>query len=417
MRVLLLNQTFYPDVASTAQHASDLAKALIDRGHAVTVITSSRAYANPEVRFARKEVWNGIVIERMPAFGFDKKARWGRLVDSAYFMLSCLVRMLKLRRFDVVVALTSPPLISFLAALVVRWKGGRLVSWVMDLNPDEAIAAGWFSETSWVAALLQRALSYSLQQSTKVIVLDRFMAGRVLAKGIARQKIAVIAPWSHESAIQYNPAGRSEFRDRHNLSGKYVVMYSGNHSACHPLDTLLAAARLLAKRKDIAFCFVGGGTEFEKVRQYAVERDLTNIVCLPYQPLNQLSASLSSADLHVVVMGDPFVGIVHPCKVYNILSLGMPFLYIGPVHSHITEIALPAINAGSVYVAGHGSADTVARHIEEACANGRSGVSPNSVDCAQFSQPVLTLQMVEVLESAYGGTKENTEAYQFQLTE
>src|SRR5205807_812373 len=65
---------------------------------------------------------------------------------------------------------------------------------------------------------------------------------------------------------------------------------------------------------------------------------LSSIRCLPYQPLSELAASLSAADLHVVVMGEPFVGIVHPCKIYNILNVGAPVLYIGPSPSHITEM-------------------------------------------------------------------------------
>src|SRR2546421_8015410 len=43
------------------------------------------------------------------------------------------------------------------------------------------------------------------------------------------------------------------FRAEHGLTGKFVVMYSGNHSPCHPLDTLLAAAERLKGRGDIAF--------------------------------------------------------------------------------------------------------------------------------------------------------------------
>ena len=46
-------------------------------------------------------------------------------------------------------------------------------------------------------------------------------------------------------------------------------MYSGNHSPCHPLDTLLQAAERLAENEDIAFCFVGGGSEFVKVKERA----------------------------------------------------------------------------------------------------------------------------------------------------
>src|SRR5262249_37668181 len=137
---------------------------------------------------------------------------------------------------------------------------------------------------------------------------------------------------------------------------KHVVMYSGNHSPCHPLTTMLEAARRLSDRDDIAFCFAGGGSEFETVRCFRDRHGLKNIVTLPYQPLDKLSASLSAADLHVVVMGDPFVGIVHPCKVYNVRTLGIPYLYVGPAESHVNDMS-------PTYSARHGDAESVVLHI------------------------------------------------------
>jgi len=255
-------------------------------------------------------------------------------------VLMCALRLLLLGRFDVVVALTSPPLISLLGALLVRLKGGRFCFWVMDLNPDEAIAAGWLNETSLVARLLQAMLRYSLKRSDRTIVLDRFMRDRVLAKGVDVKRVTIIPPWSHDDAVRFSAAGREAFRAQHGLADRFVVMYSGNHSPCHPLDTLLAAAFELRARDKIVFCFIGGGSEQRKVREFALHRSLGNVRCLPYQPLDQLSDSLSAADLHVVVMGDAFVGIVHPCKIYNILSVGAPVAYIGPQPSHVSDLAL-----------------------------------------------------------------------------
>jgi glycosyltransferase involved in cell wall biosynthesis len=268
--------------------------------------------------------------------------------------------LLTLRRFDVVVALTSPPLISFLAALFVKLKGGSFCFWVMDLNPDEAIAAGWLYEKSLTSRVLQRMLNYSLKTATRTVVLDRFMKERVVAKGFEPDRIAIVPPWSHDDHVQYSTAGREEFRRTHGLSDKFVVMYSGNHSPCHPLDTLLGAARELQNRSDIIFTFIGGGSEQVKVR----EQGLVNIKCLPYQPLDELSASLSAADLHVVVMGDEFVGIVHPCKVYNVMSIGVPTLYIGPTPSHVTDIALQ--QPARFFITAHGDVERVTVAILEA---------------------------------------------------
>ena len=335
MKILLLNQCFYPDVVSTAQHLTDLATTLASRGHEVTVIASDRGYDDPSLRFKRREHWKGIDIIRIPAASFGKSSKWRRALNFGSFMLLCSLRLLVLRRFDVVVALTSPPLISFLAALFVKLKGGSFCFWVMDLNPDEAIAAGWLEPNSATSRILQRMLHYSLKVAARTVVLDRFMKERVVAKGVEETRVVIVPPWSHDDHVVYSIAGREEFRRQHGLSDKFVVMYSGNHSPCHPLDTLLDAARFLKEKPEIVFCFVGGGSEQAKVR----ESGLSNVKVLPYQPLNELSNSLSAADLHVVVMGENFVGIVHPCKVYNILSIGAPVLYVGPEPSHVTDIA------------------------------------------------------------------------------
>jgi hypothetical protein len=79
--------------------------------------------------------------------------------------------------------------------------------------------------------------------------------------------------------------------------------------------------------------------------------------------LNELSGSLSAADLHTVVMGEKFVGIVHPCKVYNILSVGAPVLYIGPGPSHVTDIAS---QQGKFFLTRHGDTESVVAAILEA---------------------------------------------------
>jgi colanic acid biosynthesis glycosyl transferase WcaI len=385
MRVLLVNQVFPPDVAATAQYAGDLAREMAAGGHEVTVVAARRAYDQPNVRFPAREDWHSVRIVRVRSTGFGKDAAWRRVVDFLTFLASAAARLATLGRFDAVVVMTTPPLLPVLGALYTMLRGGQLTVWVMDLNPDEAVAAGWLREGSVIERVLSGLSRWSLRRADQVIVLDRFMRERVLGKGVSAEKVSVVPPWSHDPHVRYDPEGREEFRRRHGLEGKFVVMYSGNHSPCHPLDTLLEAAEKLGdggtggrgdcpkeegplpdgrgsvREPEIVFCFVGGGSEFGKVKAFAEQRGLRNIICLPYQPLEELSASLSAADLHVVVMGDAFVGIVHPCKIYNILRLGIPFLYIGPAESHVTELA-------EGIFARHGEVDKVVGAIAGAAA-------------------------------------------------
>ena len=400
MRILILNQAFYPDVVATAQYAAELAAYLAAQGHEVEVVAARRGYDNPRLQFLARERWRGVLIRRVPTLGLGKGGWWRRAADFASFMLNAGLYLAASRRADAVVALTSPPLISFLAALFVRWKGGNLVYWVMDLNPDEAIAAGWLRERSGMARVLAYCSRFSLRTAHTVVALDRFVQARLASKGTPPEKIRVIPPWPLDGHVQFDAAAREEFRARMGLDGKFVVMYSGNHSPCHPLDTLLGAAQRLAAHPGIVFCFVGGGSEHEKVRRFAQRHGLANIRCLPYQPLDKLRGSLSAADLHAVVMGDPFVGIVHPCKIYNILALGAPVLYIGPEESHVSDLmkTLPAPPA--FYSARHGEIDRVTSHILAA-----SQAPPpdrvNRLD-ALHSRPHLIASMAACVESAGG---------------
>jgi glycosyltransferase involved in cell wall biosynthesis len=404
MNVLLLNQCFYPDVVATAQHLTDLAVELVKEGHQVTVVASDRGYDNPSRRFPRREVWNGVKIVRISSLALGKQTRWRRALNFASFLINCAVRLLLLPRFDVVVALTSPPLISFLGSAFVRLKGGKFFFWVMDLNPDEAVAAGWLKEHSLPARILSSFLRYSLVNAERIIALDHFMQERIVAKGIAENSVAVLSPWAHDSTVSFDREGREAFRRQHNIDDSFVVMYAGNHSPCHPLDTLVEAARRLSNRSDIVFCFIGGGSEQQRVSDFATQHGLGNVVCLPYQPFDTLSASLSAADLHAVVMGDGFVGIVHPCKIYNILTIGSPFLYIGPTPSHVSEIASDLTakrnNNYPAYSAAAGDVDTVVTSILEGAKRKSADVSHCAPEVANsFSRQTLLPRMIKLLQS------------------
>ena len=396
MNILLLNQAFYPDVVATAQLASDLTAALAQAGHKVTIVCNSRGYDDPKLRFPSEETWKGVRIVRVGATALGKSSKWRRAADFGTFIASCALRLWSLPKFDVVIAMTSPPLISFVASLALPRRARSLVFWSMDLNPDEAIAAGWLQPNSLVARVLSRMLLHSLHRADRIIALDRFMKRRIEAKGVDANKILVIPPWSLDDRVMFDQAGREEFRSAHNLSRKFVVMHSGNHSPCHPLETLLQAAEQLAEDEDVVFCFVGGGSEFGKVKERARDRGLRNVLCLPYQPIEKLSGSLSAADLHVVVMGNQYVGIIHPCKIYNVLAVKKPFLYIGPNESHVTDITT---QSGS-YVSSHGDVQGVVANVLRAMRNNALGSQLGVEGEPLFSKNRLVPQMISAIEKA-----------------
>lgn len=337
-RILLINQTFWPDQAATSQYLTDIAIELANYGYRVTVISDARSYDDRKIVHPLRENYRGIDIIRLRSTAFGKKTKFHRGLDYLSFNISFLIKMLTLPDYDYIVGLTTPPWISFFGILFCKLKGGKFIHWAMDVNPDEAVKLGWVKKDSWFYRLLNAWAKFTYQKSYKIIALDKYMAELIMNKGIRhKHKIHSIPVWVHDE-VESVPHEKNPFRKENNLDGKFVVMYAGNFSICHPIETILETAKKLKNEKSIVFMFIGGGVRLPEILKFKRKYNLDNIVYLPYQKREYIKYSLSAADLHIVSMGEEYVGIVHPCKIYGILGTGRPFALLGPIKSHIGDI-------------------------------------------------------------------------------
>jgi hypothetical protein len=102
-------------------------------------------------------------------------------------------------------------------------------------------------------------------------------------------------------------------------------------------------------------------------------------------------------------MGDQYVGVVHPCKIYNVLAVKKPFLYIGPSESHVTDI----ITQSGAYVSPHGDVEGVVANILRAMKNTILS-SPCDVEVETlFSRNRLIPQMISAIEQGGEQTSEH----------
>jgi colanic acid biosynthesis glycosyl transferase WcaI len=353
-RILVVSQTFVPDPASVGQHMADVAFELARRGRAVRVIASARGYEDPTKVYPRREVLNGTDVRRLPLASFGKRSVLLRVLGTAAFHAQAFVAALFTPRLGGIFFSTSPPLIG-LPLCVVGWvRRVPVAYWAMDLNPDQLIALGKLKAGGVRASLLERVNRFILHRSGLIVALDRFMAGRLADRGVPASKMLVMPPWPHEEHIEPTDADVNPFRARHGLGGKFVVMYSGNHSPSNPLATLLAAVVRLRDDDGLRFLFVGGGTGKREVEATIREHGLTNALSLPYQPIADLRYSLAAADVHVVSLGEGMVGIIHPCKIYGAMTAGRPILFLGPRPSHVSDL-LDAHDLGTQV--SHGDVD------------------------------------------------------------
>ena len=336
--VLVVSQTFAPDPASVGQHMADVAFELARRGHDVRVYASGRGYEDPTVKYARRETLNGADVRRFPLASFGKRHILLRVLGTAVFHVQAFVAVLFSRRPAGIVFSTSPPLVGLPMCVAAIVRRVPVAYWAMDLNPDQLIALGKVKPDSWRAKLLEAVNRFILRRAALVVALDRFMADRLTARGVPAAKMLVMPPWPHEDHIAAAATEGNPFRDRHGLNGKFVVMYSGNHSPSNPLTTVLDAAVRLKDDDGLRFLFVGGGSGKREVESTIAAHELTTSVSLPYQPQGELKHSLTAADVHVVSLGEGMVGIIHPCKIYGAMAAGRPILFLGPRPSHIADL-------------------------------------------------------------------------------
>jgi glycosyltransferase involved in cell wall biosynthesis len=269
----------------------------------------------------------------------------------------------------------------------------------MDINPDEAIAMGLVRPYSLSARFMECMNREVLKSAKAVITLDSYMERRIKLKLPFDKCISVVPPWPHEDIITKTMGRGLGFRKKHGLDDKFVVMYSGNHSWVHPLDTLLDAAGKLLHRADILFLFIGGGVEKKKVER-AIQSGAPNIRSLPYQSFENLGESLSAADVHVVVMGEAMVGIVHPCKIYGAMTVRRPLLAIAPDSSHISEII---DGRGIGFRFHHGDVNGVVQAIltladMDKSKRTRMGDKAGALVRTHWNQTVLRQKIVDILE-------------------
>lgn len=354
--LFVISQVYPPDGAAVGRPLADVAEEMARRGWRVLVVTAANGYEDPTVRYPSRETIGGVRVWRLPASSFGKTTLTRRLLGGGFFVTQALACGLFLRGAPVVLVSTSPPFAGFAGAILTWLRGLPAVWWVMDLNPDQIVAAGQLAPQAWPVRLFRALNRITLRLAARVIVLDRFMRDRLAVTAEGDGGTHVIPPWSAARPTCWRPPWPNAFREANGLGQKFVVMYAGNHAAQHPLDTLLAAAARLEhdrdhdQDQDVAFVFIGGGAGKAAI-EARIRAGAANLMSLPFQPADHLDETLAAADVHVVSMGNDVVGIVHPCKIYGALAVGRPVLFFGPTDSPPGEL-LATVGAG--YQVDHG---------------------------------------------------------------
>lgn len=328
MRVLFLNRVFPPVQGATGDLLGELSQELIEMGHVTTVITSG---TSPNHNFSPQG--DMLDIQRVAGLPFTRVSNLRRALSYLFLYPAFLLRALWIPSHEVVVTMTDPPLHLMLGPVIKFFKGGKLIHWAQDIYPEVAEELGVLKRNSFCARILRWLSTWALKRHDAVIAIGRCMRKRLIERGIAPEKIVVIPNWAQTTSN----SSLLGFRALHGLTGKFVVMYSGNFGLAHSFDALVSAVtELELLSAEVMFVFVGDGPRLPLLKEQLNTRK--NVLFLPFQRRENLAESLGAADVHIVSMREQLCGLVVPSKVYGVLAAGRSCIFLGPEKSEVAQM-------------------------------------------------------------------------------
>ncbi|MDE2434810.1 MAG: WcaI family glycosyltransferase [Sphingomonadales bacterium] len=333
-RLLIVGLNYAPEPVGIGLYTHGLAEALVASGRAVEVIAGQPYY--PQWRRYpgfpggwRRSVERGISVTRCPHYIPAEPGGLKRVIHLASFALAALPVAIgaalrrKPDRPQVVIAI-APALPGVVSAwIAARLAGARLWVHVQDFEVEAALATGLLPRAGWVARIALRAEGRILRLADRVSTISPQMAKRLVAKGVAAQRVCELRNWADPRFVS-DPAGADILRAAWGLTGRTVALYSGNIARKQGIDVLIEAARLLQHRPDIAIVICGEGPNLAELRRQAA--GLANVQLHGLQPAERMGALLAMADMHLLPQIAGAADLVLPSKLTNMLASGRPVI-------------------------------------------------------------------------------------------
>ncbi|MEQ1828878.1 MAG: glycosyltransferase family 4 protein [Pirellula sp.] len=350
--VCFVNRCYWPDSEATGQLLTELCEYLAPRW-SVSAVVGQPNWDVEDTTYSRSgvQIRNGVAIHRLLHSQLSKTAefarirnlisftlafrRWSKKVGNSVFANSNPVYSQSISpKRPTIVCETDPFLLPLVVGGMARKCNANLVYYLQDIYPDVAIAVG-VAKNSMAMRFLRKRLKNAYLKANKIVVLDEDMRDRLVDWGIPSDRLCIVPNWMDCSVVK--PARDSNaFRVQHGMDDSFVIMHSGNMGMTQRLDVLIDAIKRPNIPRNSLLALVGNGANRPRLEKQA--NGAVNVRFFDYQPRDQLSNSLSAADLHVVSMDKSITGCLAPSKLYGILASGTPVLAIVPKGSAVWRL-------------------------------------------------------------------------------
>jgi len=329
LKILIYGINYAPELTGIGKYTGELAPWLAEEGHEVKVVTSYPYYPNWKVQspysswFWKKENINKVNVLRCPLYVPNKVSAFKRIIHEFSFVLSSTLALFTMlfQKIDVFVCVVTPFHLGIPAKVFSWLKGIPMIYHIQDLQVDAARDLGMIKNER-VLGLMESMEQWILKNTNIVSSISEGMIDKIKNKGVPTTEIVYFPNWV-DSKVIYPMPKDNLLRTKLGFSNTdKIVLYSGNLGEKQGLEIIIDAARYFKSDSKIKFLIVGEGGTKAKLEHLAKAHELSNVYFSPLQPYDQLSALLSSADLHLVLQKEAATDLVMPSKLTSILAVG-----------------------------------------------------------------------------------------------
>jgi glycosyltransferase involved in cell wall biosynthesis len=402
MRILYFHQHFATPQGSGGTRSYEFARALVARGHQVTMVCGAHAHSGLSLPWDERAGWSrgsvdGIDVISLPLAYSNRDSLPRRGWAFARFAWRALQVALA-EPCDLVFA-TSTPLTAALPGLAARWLRGKpFVFEVRDLWPELPRALGvrnplllaGMSGLEWAA---YRGADACVGLSPGIV------AG--IARRAPRGRAVALIPNGSDLEL-FHPRLRAPLELPGVRPGDFVAGFTGAHGPANGLDALLEVARELRRRGDarVKLAFIGDGKEKDRLRAAAAQEGLDNCLFFDPVPKQRLGAITASLDCGLMVLKDvpAFYDGTSPNKFFDYAAAGIPIVnnYPGWLAGLIGQSQAGVVVPPNDPVA---FADALQALAADPARRARAGAAARVLAETRFARADLAARFVSTVES------------------
>ena len=327
MRILLVTTYFEPDSGAAAVRLSRLAHLLKAQGHQITVLTTLPHYPVGQIakgyrgRMSLVEDRDGLRVIRTWLYATPSPRISRRLISQNSFMLTALIRGLRVQRPDVMLIEAQPVFTSLAGVLLSRFKRVPYVLNVSDLWPDHLLSVGALTESSLIYRTARRLVDSTYRGAAHITSLSPVWAEKIAGYIGSDDKLSVI--YNGVDLNRFHPGVDSApFRAKYGLpDDKHLVTFIGTFATQYDFESMFAVIKHLENRDDVQFVLIGSGSQADKVEAFQAK----NLRLIDWISHDEIPAAWAASHLTFWSMRDEalYLGTI-PAKLYEALACGVP---------------------------------------------------------------------------------------------